>query len=89
MEKLNFELLYSILNTAKTKINTKKKLLFLFSSFFFSESSGLFNKIECQIKLELENTEIFTSRESMASFIIWIQPLNVATWKRHRYALPT
>lgn len=30
-----------------------------------------------------------TSLESIASFIIWIQPLNVATWKRHKYALPT
>jgi hypothetical protein len=43
-------------------------------------------------KLSIHNAKIFknyTSLESIASFMIWIHPLNVATWKRHKYALPT
>lgn len=38
---------------------------------------------------EMTEDPELTSRESMASFMIWIQPLNVATWNRHRYAFPT
>lgn len=32
---------------------------------------------------------ILTSLESIASFMIWIHPLKVATWNRHKYAFPT